>query len=84
MDNIKVGTVKFFNKKKGYGFVVEDETKKEYFFHWTAIDSQFDFKILFKGYRVRFILEKKDGKESCSWICSAKDLVGKKDEGSAK
>ena len=27
------GIVKFFNDSKGYGFIVEKETKKEYFYH---------------------------------------------------
>lgn len=84
MDGVRVGTVKFFNKKKGYGFVIDDETKKEYFFHWSSIDSKFEYKILFKGYKVRFILGDKDGKDICTWICSAKDLVGKKDESAVK
>lgn len=29
------GKVKFFDQKKGFGFIIEDETKKEYFFHIT-------------------------------------------------
>lgn len=27
------GTVKFFNESKGYGFIIDDESKKEYFVH---------------------------------------------------
>lgn len=27
------GTVKFFNETKGFGFIKEDETGKEYFVH---------------------------------------------------
>ena len=30
---MKNGTVKFFNGAKGYGFVIDDEDKKEYFVH---------------------------------------------------
>lgn len=80
MDGVRVGTVKFFNKKAGYGFVIDKEDGKEYFFHWSVIDSKFEYKILFKGYTVRFILGEKDGKDICIWICSAKDLVEKKNE----
>jgi CspA family cold shock protein len=29
------GKVKFFNQPKGYGFIVNDETKQEHFFHFT-------------------------------------------------
>jgi CspA family cold shock protein len=31
------GTVKFFNDSKGFGFIIEDETKKEYFVHVTGL-----------------------------------------------
>lgn len=31
------GTVKFFNEAKGFGFVVDDETGKEYFVHVTGL-----------------------------------------------
>ena len=31
------GTVKFFNESKGFGFIVEDESKTEYFVHVTGL-----------------------------------------------
>lgn len=31
------GTVKFFNETKGYGFISEEGTKKEYFVHVTGL-----------------------------------------------
>jgi len=31
------GTVKFFNESKGYGFIIDDETKKEYFVHVSGL-----------------------------------------------
>ena len=31
------GTVKFFNEYKGFGFIVDDETKTEYFVHVTGL-----------------------------------------------
>ena len=31
------GTVKFFNVSKGFGFVVDDESKTEYFVHVTGL-----------------------------------------------
>jgi CspA family cold shock protein len=31
------GTVKFFNETKGFGFVKEDETNKEYFVHVSGL-----------------------------------------------
>ncbi|MEA3317253.1 MAG: cold shock domain-containing protein [Bacteroidota bacterium] len=34
---MKKGTVKFFNNAKGFGFVIEDETKEEYFVHVSGL-----------------------------------------------
>lgn len=31
------GTVKFFNETKGFGFIMEDESKKEYFVHVSGL-----------------------------------------------
>ena len=31
------GTVKFFNESKGFGFIVDDESKTEYFVHVTGL-----------------------------------------------
>ena len=31
------GTVKFFNETKGFGFVVEEESNKEYFVHVSGL-----------------------------------------------
>ena len=34
---MKNGTVKFFNDTKGFGFVVEDDSKTEYFVHVSGL-----------------------------------------------
>ncbi len=34
---MKNGTVKFFNESKGFGFVVEDSSKEEYFVHVSGL-----------------------------------------------
>ncbi len=34
---MKKGTVKFFNDSKGFGFIVDDETKTEYFVHVSGL-----------------------------------------------
>jgi CspA family cold shock protein len=31
------GVVKFFNEAKGFGFIIDEESKKEYFVHVTGI-----------------------------------------------
>ena len=49
------GQVKWFNEKKGYGFILQDGGK-DIFVHYTAI--QDGIKILKEGQRVRFEIEK--------------------------
>lgn len=34
------GTVKFFNESKGFGFIIEDQTNKEYFVHVNGLKDQ--------------------------------------------
>jgi CspA family cold shock protein len=46
------GTVKFFNESKGYGFVKESETNKEYFVHASGLVDQIN-----EGDEVEFELE---------------------------
>lgn len=46
------GTVKWFNDKKGYGFIVA-ETGKDVFVHHSAIEGE-GYKSLKEGDKVRF------------------------------
>ena len=34
---MKKGTVKFFNDTKGFGFIVDEESKSEYFVHVSGL-----------------------------------------------
>jgi len=34
---MKTGTVKFFNESKGFGFIVDEETKEEHFVHVSGL-----------------------------------------------
>jgi CspA family cold shock protein len=34
---MKTGKVKFFNESKGFGFVIDDETGKDYFVHVSGL-----------------------------------------------
>ena len=34
------GTVKFFNESKGYGFIIDTESEKEYFVHVSGLIDQ--------------------------------------------
>lgn len=47
------GTVKWFNVKKGYGFIIDDETNNEIFVHFSAVSME-GFKELKDGERVEF------------------------------
>ena len=49
---MKNGTVKFFNTAKGFGFVVDDESKKEFFVHGSGVLDQ-----ITEGDRVEYEVE---------------------------
>ncbi|UBM62152.1 cold shock domain-containing protein [Candidatus Sulfidibacterium hydrothermale] len=34
---MKKGTVKFFNESKGFGFIIEEDSKNEYFVHVSGL-----------------------------------------------
>ena len=34
---MKKGTVKFFNESKGFGFIIEEDSKNEYFVHISGV-----------------------------------------------
>ena len=58
----QVGTVKFFNQTKGFGFITPDEGGNETFVHVTAVESS-GIGILDEGMRVSFETEdEKKGK----------------------
>ena len=48
-----VGTVKWFNDAKGFGFITPENGSKDRFVHHTAIQMQ-GFKTLTEGERVEF------------------------------
>ena len=40
MDNKNTGTVKFFNEAKGFGFIAQDNSSKEFFVHANNLSQQ--------------------------------------------
>ena len=52
------GTVKWFNNKKGYGFINEEEGR-DIFVHFSSIDMP-GFKTLTEGEKVIFEVEESD------------------------
>ncbi len=55
MSNREIGTVKWFNGAKGYGFISR-EGHDDVFVHYSAIQSE-GFKTLDEGQRVEFSVE---------------------------
>ena len=51
------GTVKWYDQKKGYGFVTVTETGEDALVHYTAINKE-GYKTLDNGQRVSFEIEK--------------------------
>ncbi|MDE1989751.1 MAG: cold-shock protein [Betaproteobacteria bacterium] len=48
-----IGTVKWFNDSKGFGFITSENGDEDYFAHFSAIQGQ-GFKSLAEGQRVSF------------------------------
>ena len=55
------GKVKWFNSKKGYGFITEDETNKDIFLHVSALE-QSKLRILKEDQKIKFDIEKEQDK----------------------
>lgn len=49
------GTVKWFNRIKGFGFILPDDGGQEVFVHYSAIDGE-GYRNLYEGDRVEFDL----------------------------
>lgn len=61
----KTGSVKFFDPQRGFGFIQSEG--KDYFVHYSAIQSQGGFRSLADGEEVEFDVEEdtKSGKLKC-------------------
>ena len=60
-----VGTVKFFNTQKGFGFIQPDDGSKDVFVHITAVERA-GMRSLIEGQKISYDLEadRKTGKSS--------------------
>ena len=61
--NMATGTVKWFNPKKGYGFIAPEEGDKDIFVHITAVQAA-GMNKLDEGQKLSYDAEEKDGKVS--------------------
>jgi len=50
------GKVKWFDGKKGYGFIVQEEGSGDVFVHYSSIQTEREFKTLKEGMSVEFDL----------------------------
>ena len=68
-----IGTVKFFNTTKGFGFIAPADGGKDVFVHATAIERSQEIHSLVEGQQVSFELERdsRSGKESAVNLKSA-------------
>ena len=57
---MRQGTVKFWHEEKGYAFIIDDETKKEFYTFKKVLDKS--ITRLFNEERVEFELKEKCGK----------------------
>lgn len=53
MESTQTGTVKFFNREKGFGFIKHDDSNTETFVHQTGLINEIQ-----ENDRVQFSLEK--------------------------
>ena len=58
---MKKGTVKFFNESKGFGFIIDEDSKKEYFVHISGLIDEIK-----EGDEVEF--ELKEGKKGLNAV----------------
>ncbi|HEX3498937.1 MAG TPA: cold-shock protein [Stellaceae bacterium] len=65
-----VGTVKWFNAQKGYGFIQPDDGGKDVFVHISAVERA-NMGTLKEGQRVSYEIARDRGKESAANLQAA-------------
>ena len=55
------GKVKWFNSKKGYGFITDDETEKDIFLHVTALEKS-KLRVLKENQKIKFEIKEEKNK----------------------
>ena len=68
-EDMATGKVKWFDGKKGYGFIVPVEGQPDIFVHYSAITSESEFKTLKEGMQVEFeVTEGKKGLQALNVV----------------
>ena len=67
---MQTGSVKWFNKTKGYGFIAPTDGGKDVFVHITAVQKA-GMDTLSEGQRVAFEVESRNGKSAAVNLRSA-------------
>jgi len=55
------GKVKWFNSKKGYGFITDDETNKDIFLHVTELENS-KLRVLKEEQKIEFEIKEEKNK----------------------
>ena len=55
------GKIKWFNAKKGYGFITEDETNKDIFLHVSALEES-KLRVLKEEQKIKFDIKEEKNK----------------------
>ena len=55
------GKVKWFNSKKGYGFITDDETNKDIFLHVSALEES-KLRVLKEEQEIKFDIKEEKNK----------------------
>ena len=56
-----LGKVKWFNSKKGYGFITDDETEKDIFLHVSALEES-KLRVLKEDQKIKFDIKEDKNK----------------------
>ena len=59
--NMPSGKVKWFNSKKGYGFITDEETNKDIFLHVSALEES-KLRVLKEEQKIEFDIKEEDKK----------------------
>ena len=55
------GKIKWFNSKKGYGFITDDKTKKDIFLHVSALEES-KLRVLKEEQEIKFDIKEEKNK----------------------